>query len=201
MVDTFLAVPENTSPLTPIARVMLDDIATSLITAKPAFTYPYVTTIDNRIIIGNPAFKLYSPNIGYPLPTNTLFYHDSGINDNPLVIHDITSKLRYKFLDKWLFDDHDKIIKFLKVKDGKIIVLQQNEIDSNDIEKDTDDDLLKKSDFIGLEILPLRKMTKILKAFCAKNNIKFYDIPYNESHLNKTIGKYVLKKLMLFHKK
>ncbi len=195
MVDTFLAIPESTSPLTPIGRLILDDVATSLITAKPALTYPYVTTVNSGVIVRNQPFGIISSNIGFPLRTNTLFYHDSGIGDNPIVIHNITSKLRYKFLDKWLYDDCEKILKLLKIRDGKVTVLSSQETEKNDISKDTNDDLMKKSDFIGYEILPLRKTAKILRAFAAKNNIKFYDIPYNESYVKRSIIKYVFKKL------
>lgn len=184
MVDTFLAIPESTT--SPVTRIVLDDEATAIVTAKPFLTYPY------------PYVTTYKYGIGIH-PQNALFYHDSGISNNPIVIHDIAKSIRYKFLDKWLYD-YDKIIKMLKVSNDKVIILSADNAEQNDISNDTEDVLVKKSDFIGWEILTLRKVAKILHLFVVKNNIKFYDIPYNESHVKHTIAKYVIKKLKSFEK-
>jgi hypothetical protein len=66
---------------------------------------------------------------------------------------------------------------------------------NNDISKDSVEDLEKKSDFIGSEILTLSKNFKLLNAFVMKNNLKWYDLPHNEHYVRKEQAKYVEKKL------
>lgn len=131
---------------------------------------------------------------------NSIYYGDryeSGIGESRLAQRETNIEIRYKFLDKWLFGEFREILKMLKVDGNFIKVIPKNEIADNDISKDTEADLIKKSDFIGMEILTLRKNKKILDALCEKNNFKYYDLlhkPYEE-YVRKAQNKYVRKQL------
>jgi len=124
-----------------------------------------------------------------------LYYYDSGIGENPLAQHETNVDLRYKFLDKWIYDDFPDILRMLKVEGNKVTVLSKADAEKNDISKDSESDLEKKSDYIGTEILTLNKNKKILNALCIKNNMKYYDLPHNEHYVRKAQGKYVKAKL------
>ena len=196
MVDSFFAIPETqSSSFSPSASPFIDSpILPNTGLYNPLYGPPYGPPL------GLPQSPLYGPPV-YPyiypkplsvVPPNSFFYYDSGIGSNPLVQHDIAKDIRYRFLDKWLYDSDD-ILRMLRIDQGKVQVI--GGANKNDISNDTEQDLIKKSDYIGDNILPLHKVKKILFHFTVKNNIKFYDIPYNEHHIKKTIVKYVLKKL------
>ena len=84
--DTFFAIPTSTTytPLSPSA-IVVNDIITPIIPTHPYFNlYPRAAS----------TVGVY--------PSNSMFYYDSGIGDNPVTQHEINEDLRYKFLDKWL---------------------------------------------------------------------------------------------------
>jgi hypothetical protein len=192
--DSFFALPLST-PLTPIssspADVILDDFIRPIVPIRTSVTYPSIFNVKPLIIpkvvtsIG--VSSLFGP--------TTPFYYDSGIGENYLAQHETNVDLRYKFLDKWLYDDFPEILRMLKVDSSGVKVLSKSEAEKNDISKDSEDDLYKKSDFIGHEILTLHKNRKILDTICAKNNLKYYDLPHNLYFVRKAQGKYVMKKL------
>lgn len=176
--DTFFAIPSSTTytPLSPSA-VIVEDIITPILPNTPYYNlYP---TFANR----------------YINPNNSLYYYDSGIGENPIVQNTINSDLRYKFLDKWLHEDYQEILRYLKVENSHVKVLSKAEMEQNDISKDTQDDYNKKSDFIGFEILTLSKNKKILDSIVNKNNLKYYDLPHNSHFVKKEQAKYVTKKI------
>ena len=123
------------------------------------------------------------------------FYYDSGIGENPIARHETNVDLRYKFLDKWVYEHYPEIIRMLKVSGSKVVVVSKSEAEKNDVSKDSESDLEKKSDFIGYEILTIHKNAKILETICRKNNLKYYDLPHNEYFVRKAQAKYVKGKL------
>ena len=181
--DTFFAFPTSTTytPLTPSA-VIVENVITPIIPRRP-FMQMYPKVVTNYGLT-----SLLAPSTAY-------FYDSSGIGENPLAQHETNTDLRYKFLDKWLYEDFPDIVKMLKVVNGQVDVLSENDAKDNDISNDDEDTLMKKSDFIGHEILTISKNLKILTKLVQKNNIKFYDLPYNEHFVKKEQGKYVKGKL------
>lgn len=129
-----------------------------------------------------------------------LITYDSGIGESDLATHEINHYLRYKFLDKWIFTDFSNILKLLEVKNGNVIVVSADEAAKNDIAKDSEKNLIKKTDYIGNEILTLSKNLKILKSLIKKTKMKFYDLPHNERAVKKTQAKYIKKKLNELYK-
>lgn len=200
----FYAIPESStytpfsSPVT--TSVVVEDILTPvsspILPVSPLFQGPNVVLNTGRTILSNIPRVSVVGNLGVSTVynPNSLFYYDS-IGDNPLATHKINTDLRYKFLDKWLHRDHSDILKMLRVDNGSVKVLSKSEAEKNDISKDSEKDLEKKSDFIGSEILTLGKNKKILTALCHKNNIRYYDLPHNEHYVSKSQARYVRRKL------
>lgn len=129
-------------------------------------------------------------------PQGYYYDYDSGIGENPLARHQVNEDLRYRFLDKWLYENYQDILRRLKVSDNKNVkVLSKEDAEQNDISKDSEEILQAKSDFIGYNVLTYSKNMKLLIAMCQKNNIKFYDLPHNHSHVRHEQAKYVKKHL------
>jgi hypothetical protein len=180
--DIFFALPTSSTytPLSPSA-VVVEDILTPIITSRPFFNiYPKVTT-----------------NIGsaYVMQPSSAYFYDSGIGDNPLAQHETNYNLRYKFLDTWLHEDYQDILRMLKVENNHVRVLSSDDAKNNDISKDDESVFEKKSDFIGNEILSISKNSKILHSLVKKNNMKYYDLPHNEHFVKKAQAKYIKNKL------
>jgi len=213
MVDTFYATPTNTaySPLSthissafsPSSRIVLEEIVTPILPTRTSFgtttfsNIPFINASSNLPYIGAPIVPRVVTNFGVTSIYNprSLYYYDSGIGENPLARHETNTDLRYKFLDKWLLEDNQDILRMLKVDGNHVKVLSKEEAEKNDISKDSEKDVDKKADFIGYEILTLHKNGKILDALCMKNNLKYYDLPYNEHFVRKAQAKYVKSKL------
>jgi len=209
----FYAIPESTtytpfsSPVT--TSVVVQDIFTPvsspILPISPFLPAPNLVLNNGRTILSNIPRVGVVGNVGNVgvvgnlgvssvYNPNNLFYYDS-IGNNPLAVHKINTDLRYKFLDKWLHKDHSDILKMLRVDNGSVKVLSKSETEKNDIGKDSEKDLEKKSDYIGTEILTLGKNKKILWALCQKNNIRYYDLPHNEHYVSKSQARYVRRKL------
>ena len=191
--DTFFAIPTSThyTPLSPDSTVFVEDIITPIVPNVFSTYHPIFNPLGNplvpRVVTKLGVTSVYAPTSAY--------YYDSGISENPLARHETNQDLRYKFLDKWLFEDYPEILRMLKVNGSSVTVVSKTEAEKNDISKDSVSDLEKKSDFIGYEILTLHKNGKILDTLCAKNNLKYFDLPHNEYFVRKAQSKYVLKKL------
>jgi len=223
--STFYGIPNQltSSSMSPVTRTVVTTLQpNALLTTQPSLgiTTPFVTTVNNGVVIGpRPTWpgmpQAYGASIGsyvsgyqYPgyVPIgrtiisagNPYYYDDSGIGDNPLAQYDISKEIRLEFLDSWLYEDrYSNILRKLIVQNGKVIVASVEEEKKNDISKDSEKDLLAKSDFIGDEILSIGKVQKLLTRLVIKNNIKFYDIPHshNKKYVKKTIAEYVVDKI------
>lgn len=201
--DTFFAIPTSTSytSLSSSPSVILQDIVTPIAPIVSSI-YPNAFVSPVRSVITN--IPRVGFTTGFGLTTayknNNLYYYDSGIGENSLAQHETNRELRYKFLDKWLYEDYPDILRMLKVVGNKVSVLSKSDAENNDISKDSESDLEKKSDFIGMEILTTSKNKKILDTLTMKNNLKYYDLPYNEHYVRKEQAKYVKKKISAMQK-
>ena len=121
---------------------------------------------------------------------------DSGLNDNPMAQVQIRDYIHYKFLDKWIFSDFTKLLKYLKVSGGKVsVVKNKTERDSNNVEKSSKEDNELKVDFIENKILDKDRTKKILIKILEENTIKWYELPHNETVTKHVISHYVKKEL------
>lgn len=174
--------------------VFLPTPSTTVSTLVP--NYAVVNSVLSPII-PNPFYKQYTSSILYG---PNLITYDSGIGESDLAIHETNHYLRYKFLDKWIFTDFPNLLKLLEVKNGKVIVVSADDAAKNDIAKDSEENLIKKTDYIGNEILTLSKNLKILKSLVRKTKMKFYELPHHKHAVKKTQAKYVKKKLNELYK-
>jgi hypothetical protein len=180
------------SPFSPAASSIFDDIIPTIYPNQAILPLGFRNPLYNPIVVPKVVTGFGVTNIFNP---SNPFYYDSGIGDNPLAQHETNEDLRFKFLDKWLYDSFPDILRMLKIEGNSVVVLSKSAAEKNDISKDSESDLEKKSDFIGREILTLRKNKKILDALCRKNNLKYYDLPHNEHFVRKAQGRYVRGKL------
>jgi hypothetical protein len=121
---------------------------------------------------------------------------DSGLHDNPMAQVQIIDYIHYKFLDKWLFDDFSKLLKYLKVSNNRVnVVKNKNEYKSNDVTNDSKKTNEQKADFIEDEILDKKSTKQILIKLINENSIKWYELPHNETLVKHAIKQYVKKEL------
>lgn len=206
--SSFYAVPTGSvySPFTSSSSIVLEDIVSPISPILPLSTRLGFSNVGfSNIGLSNVTLSnipkvdlvtgLYTTGTIYD-PTK-LYYYDSGIGENPLARHETNIDLRYWFLDDWLYkDENQDILKMLKVEGKSVKVLSKNDAEKNDISKDTEDDLERKSDFIGTEILTLGKNKKILDSICRKNpHLKYYDLPHNKKYVARQQAKYIRNKL------
>lgn len=173
----------RTNPFSPLntGPILIDNVVTPV--PRPLIPLPpIVPKTWNKVY--NP---LYGPNVTY--------YYDSGIGESSLAQHETNVDLRYNFLDKWIYRDFPEILRRLKVVDDRVVVLSEDEASKNDISKDSEGVLAKKSDFIGYEILTLSKNRKILDKILYETGLRYFDLPHYESIVKRAQAKYVKRKL------
>ena len=52
---------------------------------------------------------------------------DSGISDDPFAQQQIKNDIHYKFLDKWLFEDLDNLLKYLVVEKSGVRIVKNKQ--------------------------------------------------------------------------
>ena len=121
---------------------------------------------------------------------------DTGINDNYFAQKQVTERLHYRMLDKWLYDDELAfVLKFLTINNGKVnVVKNMNEYKNNDIGKDSVSDVESKADYIEENILTLSAMRRLLIKIVQELGHKWYDLPHKEMLVVNVVGKYIKKK-------
>jgi len=188
--ESFFAIPTSTT-YTPLSSsnsdLFFDNIISPIIPTRNIMSITRPNVLLPRVVSNLGVTSVYRP--------SELYYYDSGIGENALAQYETNTDLRYKFLDKWLYDDFPDILRMLKVEDNSVRVLSKEEAEKNDISKDSESDLEKKSNFIAREILTISKNKKILDALVRKNKLRYYDLPHAKFFVRKAQGKYVMKKL------
>lgn len=180
----------SSSPVIPIVKQIITPVTSPVVSP---------VLVDSRTSIGNPRPVLALTSVPY-LTTGKAVVYDSGIGDNPLARMDTINYFRYKFLDKWLYSHSSDLLKHLKMYNNEAVVIKsQDEVKNNDVTKDSEKVLLAKSDFIGDNILTKRKVEKILDTIVYENNMKWYDLPYNEEVVKRAFSKYIKRKLSEYH--
>jgi hypothetical protein len=187
--DTFIGVPSNTSSVKTLLSPFVP--VTPILTVRPR---PLFEKQNIRIV--SPLRTNINMNYDALLTKDGAYIYDSGIGRNPLVQDEINNDMRYKFLDKFLYEDFEDIVRRLKLTESGIKVVSKSESQTNDISKDTVAILEKKSDFIGDEILTISKVGKIMrKILNGTSNLRYYDLPHNEYYVMKAFAKYIRSKL------
>lgn len=144
------------SPLSPISQVKVTPYATQVTTAN-VFT-PYV----------------YNPHMYVNI--------DTGLNSSYIVQKDVTEWLWYRILDKWFYSDElSHLLKYLKIENGTVkFVANEAEANQNKLNKNSVEDIEKKTDFIQENLLKLKDMKHLLQRIISELDYKWYELTEKE---------------------
>lgn len=147
-----------------------------------------------------PTSTTITPTIATFIPTTTIFTPieiDTGLNTSYLAQKEMTHYLLYRILDKWLYeDDLCYLLKYLKIKDGKITQIKnKSEYQNVKICDEKIEDIEKKIDYIEENILGMTEMKKILQRLVEDYGFKWYDLSSRENVVVEATEKFLKKKL------
>lgn len=129
----------------------------------------------------------YTPSVdlSYSYP-QVGFYQD--MNKDEKVRKLVTKKYRSKTLEVWLEDDIDVVLNYLVIRDGKVRLLDSlSKYDKSEVNKNSEQEIQDKIQFIKKNVLTYEFMRKTLKKFNKEYGIKWLDIHKKEKHLKKFI--------------
>lgn len=169
------------STFTPTNIILASDSPVPLIPSvlvQPSL--PLVTTVTTQ------------PVVAFPL-------HPSlDLNKSSELHKKVTSYFYYKTLDKWLRKEKDMlgILNYLKVTDRGVDVLDNmNEYKETNIDKDTQDTINKKIDYIEKNILDKTDIYMILKEYVKETHTNWFDLEKNSYFIKELIRKFLKRKL------
>lgn len=182
--------------LSPLKYV--SDMDTIIPPTMVRMTSPYITPIiDSTELL---LTDIYVPNIqimsngeyysGFHVPIN--LYDDAC--DIETIKEDVVKIFYNKFLDKWLYNiDQSKfLLKYLKVVDGKVKVIEG---DKDDYRHDTQEIVDKKIDFIEHNVLSKDETYMILKRFVEGTRLSWCELTKNKYFIREAMEKTVENKL------
>jgi len=137
---------------------------------------------------------------------SVLFYQNSlpyvsspsvvDLSSEPDIIEKVMDYLRYKVLDKWLWDDDElkSILHYFIIKDGKVEYIEKLE-DKKKHTLDGKEEIEKKIKFIEHEILTKKAMYKVLGKIMNDTGAKWVELPKIESVVKTYVKKYLKHKI------
>ena len=129
------------------------------------YVYPYTYT---------------NPSIVVPYP---------NLNKDPEIINRLTKYFYYKTLDKWLYEELDGLLRYLKVSNGKVNEIK-NESDK-DKENISQEEADKKVKFIEDEILSKDDMYDILMKIQQETDIELIKMSKQEFIIQGYVKKFL----------
>lgn len=219
---TYVYTPTSTSPLlysptSPISLVKnvsaLSPLSTLSPYASPTIS-PYISPISPLIKVGDTLIssEVYFPSMASPFLTSPLAtspYDKLTINleqSKPLVskydsIDNLPSTIEmmvkyyyFKTLDKWLPDELSALLNYFSYKDGKVEIVKDLSQTKKE-NKDSDEVIEKKIDYIQQNVFSKSDMKKLLKKFVQKHNTKFSYLPRNEDYLRHYVKKHLKSRI------
>ena len=159
-----------------------------LIQLSPGYTGTVVTS--PLVLSEQTPHELYSPvvlssepypgsplkqtiNMTYSRPLVSLY---TDLNSDPDTQKRMVRYLHLKALDDWLQGDLSDILNYFKVYNGKVDVIKSKS-EYNPNNKDSQDVINKKIDFIEKYFLTKRYMVKLVTEFINKTGFQWVDIP------------------------
>lgn len=131
-----------------------------------------------------------SINVTFSKPTAG-YYLD--LNKSEDIHKQLTKYFYYKFLDKWLNEDFNKLYSYLQVKNNKVIITDKNVNFNFNKEKLNEEHLSMKKDFIENELLRKKQVYNILIKFMNEFNLKWLDLTKHEHFVKRFIYDEILK--------
>jgi hypothetical protein len=121
--------------------------------------------------------------------------YSSNVSQSPLVRRQIARDLRYKFLDKWLWEESSYLLKYLKVKNGVATSIKnKDELKKNNVSKDNQNEIEVKADYIGDVILTESKAVKLLDLLSTESGVAYADLPHYQKLVRENFERYVEEK-------
>lgn len=155
---------------------------------------PYSTTVTTQHYPLSPISPTYIVPSVTPLYT---FEIDTGLNDNPFAQKQMVDFIMAKVYNKWIYsDDLCYLLKYLKVKDGKVHYLSSiDEFTNNKICDDNETDVDLKIDFIEENILTKNDLKKLLKKMIDELGYKWYEFPQKLDVIQEAVEKFIKRSL------
>ncbi|CAH6421433.1 Hypothetical protein KVN_LOCUS263 [uncultured virus] len=177
--------PYILSPYNPISSSFSPSISSiNLVNPITVTSETYTTSITSPLSVSlSPLIP--SINLSFTRPSLG-FYED--LNQDPKVQRNLTKIYYYKVLDEWLWEDFPEIFGYLTYQNGKVDLINNlNQYDPTASEKDSEQILNKKVDFLGKFFLTKSIMVKILKKFITETNTNWIDLSKNEFFLKQIV--------------
>lgn len=118
------------------------------------------------------------------------------LSSDPDIIEKIMNYLRYKTLDKWLWDEENlkSILGYFVIKDGKVEYIAKIE-DKKKHPLDGKEEIEKKIKFIEHELLSKKRMYKILNKVMSDTGAKWVELPKIETVVKDYIKKFLKQRI------
>lgn len=134
-------------------------------------------------------------------PVVTFPIHPSlDLNNDKDLQKKVTKYYYYKTLDKWLKKQTDMldILNYFKINNGNVeLIKNTKDYDSKNIEKDTQQDIDKKVDYIEKNILTREAVYDIIKKYVKETTTNWFDL-YDKStfFIKELIKRYLQSKII-----
>jgi len=118
------------------------------------------------------------------------------LSSEPDIIEKIMNYLRYKVLDKWLWDDDELkgILRYFIIKNNEVTYIAKLE-DKKKKQLDGKEEVEQKIKFIEHNLLKKKKMYKILNQLLTDTGAKWVELPKIESVVKSYVKKYLKHKI------
>jgi hypothetical protein len=177
--DTISLTPTSTVTLSPFSSQINTDSEIVIKRSTPLFSETRLGTIVPTVIY----------------PTVAALEVDREHHNNYFTQKQMTEWLRYRFLDKWLYDEeYSDLLKYLKLENGKVVFVKSSqEMEDNDIENDSERDIEAKIDFIEDTYLTVNEMRKLLSRIIGELGYRWYNLASHEKIIMKSVNKHLRK--------
>jgi len=133
-----------------------------------------------------------SLNMTYPKPT-LAFYQD--IDKDPEIHKFLSEKYYYKTLEKWLYDDLINFLNYFYVKDGVVSIINSMDELKSTVDKDSEENIHKKIEFIKKYVFKKKDMYNILKKYVEETGSAWVNLHKNQYFIIQVVENYLKKKI------
>lgn len=138
---------------------------------------------------------LSSVNLTYSTP---LFGYYQNLNTDPKLHKRMIKHFYfYKFFGDWIYDELLYLLNYFTIDGNKQvnIIKSLSNYDRNTVDKDSDDDIELKIEYLKKNIFKQKNMAFIVHTFVQDTNINWYDLTKKEKYIRKNVSRYLKKKI------
>jgi len=182
----------SASPVLPLSSVSSTvDITIPTTTLTPLSPFVRIKKRKNkRNNIDPSGDSVYIPsiNLSYSEPVLSVY---ENLNSNSSVRDRIIKYVKFKTLDKWLYDDLNYLLGYLKVSGNKV----KKSKSKSSVKKDSDSTIDKKVDYIEDNILTNKFVYKVITKYIDETNTNWYNVPKNDYYVREAMEEALKKEL------